>query len=136
MAKLGSPKAVHKAQGQAVVERIEREAIEVKRLAKAGSCTSAYLHYAEMKRAEGAAEAHAKAGVTIWMPYTSLKEAGGAFSDNCVRISGRSDASIDGVPLPHAPIRRPKEPPPVFHQRQGAPPGVPALKGARHRRRR
>jgi hypothetical protein len=91
MPKLGSPKASHTAAGEQMVKKIEREAQTVISASKAGRCTTAYLAYAEMKQAEGAAEAHMRSGGKVWIPLTTLREAGGAFSDHCVRITGGLD---------------------------------------------
>jgi hypothetical protein len=92
----GSPKATHTAAGKQMVAKIEREAASVKSLSKEGRCMAAYLAYAEMKRAEGAAEAHMRSGGNVYLPLTSLTEAGGAFSDHCVRITGAANA-LDGA---------------------------------------
>jgi hypothetical protein len=126
----GSPKATHTAAGKQAVAKIEREAETVVQQAKAGKCTQAYLAYAEMKRAEGAAEAHMRAGGQVYLPLTSLTAAGGAFSDHCVRLNGVKYA-LDGGPDT-------TKPPPKYHDRKGPPPGVPILpgmKGSRRRRR-
>ena len=118
--------------GKRAAAKIEREAREVVRNAKAGNCTAALLHYADMQRARGEIDAHRESGGNAYVPVTTMQEAAYEFSTTCV-LPVREGLSY--ATQQHAPIRKPKAPPPVFHPRSGPPPGVPTLKGARRRRR-
>jgi len=129
--KLGATKASHTIAGRNAVRDIETAATKTIDYAHEGKCTAATIAYADMQRADGRAEAHARSGGQgIYVPLTRMREAAGAFNDHCVRESrGLGNDGQRRVPPPGTK----REPPPVFHTRQGPPPGVPMLKGRRRR---